>query len=660
VRHLFPKFSRRIVASLVLGALVASSLSARAAWQLVWSDEFDGSSIASTNWVFETGNNNGWGNQEREYYTSRATNAYVANGVLHIVAQQESYGGFPFTSARMKSQNLFSKKYGRIEFRAKLPQGLGYWPALWMLGTNISSVGWPACGEIDVMENKGSSSTQVGGTIHYADVNNNDVYQAKSFTLPTPGDSVTNFHTYAIQWTSNSIVWQVDGQTAQTWTSWGAASGTYAYPAPFNKPFFLIMNVAVGGQYLGSPSDSTIIANTVFPGEMQVDYVRVYDDLPAVTPPDAPTGLNASPGNAKVYLSWDASSSSATGYKVKRSTVSGNSYTILASPTTNSYTDTSAANCSTYFYVVSATNSFGESTNSTEQSAALGAFAVAVNSGGGAAGQFSADAYFSGGTQAAPTANTIDTSAVTAPAPQAVYQTERYGSCTYTFTGLIFRQIYKVRLHFAEYYWSAVGQRQFNVFINGTQVLTNFDIIAVAGAANKATIQEFMASALSGQLVIQFTTVIDNAKCSGIEVLLPQPAVPVASNNSPLYSGMTLNLSASTLPGATYNWTGPNGFASVGQNPSLAAISTNGSGIYTVRATVGTCASGPATTLVTVNPPPSLSIQRSSPNLTLAWPVGILQSVTNLSGTWADVPGANTPYTNTSEGPQQFFRLRLQ
>ncbi|MEY2428918.1 MAG: hypothetical protein QOJ40_1803, partial [Verrucomicrobiota bacterium] len=530
---------------LLLMASACGIGSAYGAWQLVWSDEFSGASVDTTKWAFETGNNGGWGNLEREYYTGRTNNAYVSNGVLHIIARQESTNGFPYTSARMKTQGLFSKKYGRIEYRARLPQGVGYWPALWLLGNNIPSVGWPACGEMDVMENNGNWSNQVQGTLHYSDASNNHLQQTKLYTLPTTGDSVTNFHTYSVEWATNSIKWVVDGVTVQTWTSWSSSTGPY--PAPFNQPFFIILNLAVGGSYLGYPTDPQINAGTSFPGEVQVDYVRVYDDVPAA--PNAPTGLAASAGNARVFLTWDASTSGATNYNVKRSATSGGPYTFIGSTATNNYTDASAANCASYSYVVSASNSVGESTNSSEATVTLGAFALAVNSGGGAANQFVADTGFSGGTQAAPVTTAVDTSGLISPAPQAVYQTERYGNFTYTFTGLTPGVNYKVRLHLAETYWTNAGQRRFNVFINGAQVLTNFDIIAAAGAPNKATVQEFTAAANSGQIVIQYVTVTDNAKSDGIEILLPQPSVPEAGNNGPISAGMTLALTASALAG---------------------------------------------------------------------------------------------------------------
>jgi beta-glucanase (GH16 family) len=728
---------------LVVGALAGGAGSAYGAWQLTWSDEFDAASVDTAKWVFETGNNGGWGNSEREYY--RSQNAYVSGGMLHIVARQESYGGFPYTSARMKTQGLFSKKYGRFEFRAKLPPGLGFWPALWMMGTNISSAGWPACGEIDVMEYNGSWSNKVQGTIHYSDSGNNHQQQTTLFTFPTSGDSITNFHVFALEWSTNSIKWIVDGATIRAWTSWSSSTGPY--PAPFNQPFFILMNLAVGGSYLGYPSDAQINAGTTFPGEMQVDYVRVYDYVLAA--PDAPTGVTIGTGNASVFLNWDAAPG-ATGYMVKRSICSGGPYTIVASPATNGYTDLSVSSCASYYYVVSATNSVGESTDSSEKSAALSAFSLAVNSGGGAATQFAADANFSGGTQATPTTTLIDTSAVVDPAPQEVYQTERYGNFTYTFTGLGAGLTYKVRLHFAETYWTAVGQRRFNAFINGTQVLTNFDIIAVCGAANKASIQEFTAAANGGgQMVIQYTTVTDNAKSSGIEIILPPPNAPaglanagdshvdlswsplVAStsynvkratasggpysplasgltvdtytdagvtngttyhyvvtatvagcesinspqitatpfcapppaptvgNNGPIWEGMTLNLTASTVSGATYGWTGPNGFTSASQNPSLDNATTNIAGIYRVSITIGGCTSAPATTIVTVYPRPAVSIQPSSEGITINWPSGTLQSASDITGHWDDLTGASSPYHVTATEPQQFFRIKL-
>ena len=243
-------------------------------WAVAWSDEFNGATINTNVWTYDLGNNGGWGNSELEYYTGRTNNASTTGGLLHVVARKESTNGFSYTSARMKTQGLAAWQYGRFEWRARCPAGTGFWPALWFLGTNITSVGWPACGEIDVMENNGATLTNVQGSLH----SGSD--ETGIYTIPN--DSVTNFHTYVVDWSTNAFLWYVDGHLYQMQTSWTSSQG--AYPAPFNKPAFIIMNLAVGGNYVGNPSVATINANGGFPGEMQVDYLRVYNvALPAVS-----------------------------------------------------------------------------------------------------------------------------------------------------------------------------------------------------------------------------------------------------------------------------------------------------------------------------------------------------------------------------------------
>ena len=268
------------------------------------------------------------------------------------------------------------------------------------------------------------------------------------------------------------------------------------------------------------------------------------------TPPPAatPTGLTATTGASQLLLNWNASPH-ATAYILKRAAVSGGPYLPIASPATPGYTDTNVVHCMTYYYVVSATNAAGESAPSSEAAAALGAYALAVNSGGGAAGTFLGDTNVSGGLSSS-TETAISTTGVTQPAPQAVYQTERYGDSIYTFAGLTPGLSYTVRLHFAEYYWSSTGQRRFHVMLNGTPVLTNFDIFAAAGGQNKATVREFTTAANgSGQIVIQFTTVTDNAKSSGIEILQTLPAAPAGVSATAGDAEVTLGWSAA--PGAT-------------------------------------------------------------------------------------------------------------
>jgi beta-glucanase (GH16 family) len=584
-------------------------------------------------------------------------------------------GGLPYTSARMKTQGLFSKKYGRIEFRAKLPQGLGFWPALWMLGTNITSVNWPACGEVDILENNQSLGNQVQGTLHYSDASNNHLQQTRVYALPTSGDSVTNFHTYAVEWATNSIKWLVDSNVVQTWTSWSSSTGPY--PAPYNQPYFLLMNLAIGGSYLGNPTDSQINSGTVFPGELQVDWVRVYDDVPVAAPPDTPTGVSIGQGQGKVFVSWDASNSGATGYNVRRSLTSGGPYTIIASVPTNGYVDTSVTTCNTYFYVLSATNSFGESTNSVQATVTLGAYALAINSGAtNAIGQFNVDSNFSGGTQATPVATTIDTTGVVSPAPQGVYQTERYGNFTYTFTGLTAGLIYKLRLHFSENYWTGIGQRRFNVSLNGFQILTNFDILAAAGGANRANVQEFSAVPNgSGQLIVQYNTVTDNAKSSGLELLLAGPLAPTGlvadpGDNQVLAKWNSVSGATSYSVKRAPSTVGPFNTIVTGLSATNYTDLTVSNGVtyyYAVSAVRLGCESTnsvsvSATPVSSVLPPVFVSIQSSNDYLIVGWPTGTLQSATTLTGPWWDIGETTSPsnLTTLSGGSNQFFRIRVR
>lgn len=628
--------------------ITVSNLPPVAGWQLVWSDEFsqaDGTSPDASQWGFDIGGG-GWGNGELEYYTSRTNNARIENGRLVIEAKAENYNGSSYTSARLLTKHKWAWIYGRMEARIQIPRTQGLWPAFWMLGTNIDSAGWPTCGEIDIMECIGKEPKKVYGTIHGPGYSGGNGVGGSYASVPDVAD---DFHIFAVEWNTNVIRWYFDGINYFTATPASIGGNIWV----FDHEHFILLNMAVGGGWPGYPDGTTIL-----PQKMLVDYVRVYTYVPG--PPAVPTGLSTSPGSAKVYLNWDASTSGATGYLVKRSTTSGGPYTTVATSANNNYTDTSVANCLTYYYVVAATNSLGSTTNSSEQAVSLGAYALAVNSGGGAAGQFVADTNVTGGTVGATVSTAIDISGLVAPAPQAVYQAERYGNFTYTFTGLISGASYKVRLHSAETYWTTVGQRRFNVTINGTQVLTNFDIIAVAGAPNRAVISEFNAVASGGQIVIQYVTITDNARASGIEIILPPTPAPTATNNGPLWSGMTLNLSASTVPGASYSWTGPNGFAATNQNPTISTASTAKSGLYAVTAMTGDCVSTPATTTVTVNPLANVIIQPQAGAVILNWLAGTLQASTNVTGPWGDVRGALPPHTNPIIVPQEFYRIKLQ
>ena len=230
---------------------------------LVWSDEFDGESIDLSNWTYDLGAG-GWGNQELQNYTSNSENSHVANGNLMIVAIDE---GTHYTSARMKSIGLQEFQYGRIDVRAVLPKGQGIWPAIWMLGANFPSAGWPACGEIDIMELIGNTPSTVHGTVHYGPDWTQHNYTGGGTSIPSNQTFSDAFHVFSIDWSESGITWFLDDQPFFSVDN----NLTGSHPYPFDNPFFFIMNIAVGGEWPGYP-DST----TEFPQFMAVDYVRVF------------------------------------------------------------------------------------------------------------------------------------------------------------------------------------------------------------------------------------------------------------------------------------------------------------------------------------------------------------------------------------------------
>jgi beta-glucanase (GH16 family) len=236
-------------------------------YTLVWNDEFNGTALDLNTWNQEIGNgSNGWGNNELEYYTSSTKNTFISNGNLIIEARKEPVSGFNYTSGRMTTQNKKAFTFGRIDMRAKLPVSKGIWPALWMLGANINTVSWPACGEIDMMELIGTYPGRCYGTMHWKPVSGTNTNKGSEYNLPS-GNFSQQFHVFSIIWTQDTIKWLVDDHLYLTTTK--ADVGTANYP--FNADQFLIFNVAVGGNWPGSPD-----ANTVFPQRMFVDYVRVF------------------------------------------------------------------------------------------------------------------------------------------------------------------------------------------------------------------------------------------------------------------------------------------------------------------------------------------------------------------------------------------------
>lgn len=256
-----------------------------AAYQLVWSDEFDGSSLNTSKWNYENGDLNV--NNEQQYYSS--SNVSVSGGNLVITARQQSMGGKPYTSGRINTGGKFTQRYGRIEARIKLPAVQGLWPAFWMLGANIGdpNVGWPKCGEIDIMEHVNTGST-VLGTIHWF----NTVY---SYYGGNTNTTPTDYHIYAVEWDASSIRWYVDGNHFHTANILNNINGT----EEFHNPFFIILNVAVGGNLPGQN-----INNGALPASMLVDYVRVYNIVNTGT--GAPIGSAISiRGNNNAFVSGE-------------------------------------------------------------------------------------------------------------------------------------------------------------------------------------------------------------------------------------------------------------------------------------------------------------------------------------------------------------------
>ncbi|GAB2916304.1 glycoside hydrolase family 16 protein [Rheinheimera gaetbuli] len=293
-----------------LDSATTATVPLRAGWKLVWQDEFNGSSIDSSKWSLEQ-NCWGGGNDELQCYTANPANAFVADGLLHIVARKESFSGpaapddsadylilpaknQPFTSARLRSKNKGDWRYGRFEVRAKLPRGQGSWPAIWMLPTDQVYGAWPLSGEIDIMEavNLGTISDEpnaladeperrIHGTLHYGKRPPHNAYSGQSYKLPDGKSPADDFYTYAIEWQEGEIRWYVDGvhyasQRSEDWfTDARQIMPDISDNAPFDQRFHLLLNLAVGGNWAAKVNDKGV-NDAIFPQSLLIDYVRVY------------------------------------------------------------------------------------------------------------------------------------------------------------------------------------------------------------------------------------------------------------------------------------------------------------------------------------------------------------------------------------------------
>ena len=245
-------------------------------WTLVWADEFDGDTLNTEKWSYMTGTGtefglDRWGNNELQYY--REDNVNVADGVMTITAKRENIESSQFTSGRIRTIDMGDWTYGRFEFRAKMPVGKGLWAAIWMLPTDSNYGGWAASGEIDIMEYLGDDTTKVHGTIHYGGQWPNNKHRGTDYITDDTAFN-SRFHTFALEWEEGKLRWYVDGELFQSLgTGMWYSTNPGDFPAPFNKRFHLLINLAVGGNWPGSPDGST-----TFPQDLVIDYVRVYQD----------------------------------------------------------------------------------------------------------------------------------------------------------------------------------------------------------------------------------------------------------------------------------------------------------------------------------------------------------------------------------------------
>ncbi len=288
---LFPVNAIAIAAALCLMVFYAPQVHAQD-WQLVWADEFEGEQLDMEKWSYQTGAGAnyglppGWGNNELQWYTDREENIFVQDGMLHIRALEEEISGRDYSSARIRSYQKGEWTYGRFEVRAKLPRGQGLWPAIWMLPTDQVYGGWPQSGEIDIMEAKGHEENIVYGSVHYGDPFPGNRVRTGTIELDE-GTFTDEFHVFSIEWQPGIIRFYVDDQLYYLVTP----NNLNPYNWPFDQDFHFLLNVAVGGNFSGNPDDTT-----VFPQEMIVDYVRVYQDAELVSigddGPDTPGEIN--------------------------------------------------------------------------------------------------------------------------------------------------------------------------------------------------------------------------------------------------------------------------------------------------------------------------------------------------------------------------------
>jgi len=543
----------RVRALLLLAAAALLMLSALPAgaqvstWTTVFDDSYTGvaagvfTPTSSNNkyWTFDTGEGV-FGTGEIEDMIDDGTTSYT-DGDGHLVVKTyetgTTYYSARFKTAKQSSGFGYEFGYGRVENDEQIPTSEGLWPAFWMLG-DVSGVGWPTEGEYDIMENNGGAPTHIRGTIHGSGYANTGL--GIDYFCPGGCDFYTGFHTYGVVWAPYLIQFYVDNvatpyiyYTPADIMGAGATAGQWDFYA---RNAYIIYDVAVGGGFPGPPG-----AGTVMPQYTYIDYTEVFQ-APA---PAAPSNLAATAiSNSQVQLTWTASSTGSSDpeltYNIFRSTTSGSEHSsvsdsnmttfIATGVTGTSFVDTMLTPGTTYYYEVTASGQeSGESpvTNEakiTTPTTGTNVQEIAIDVGALVGWQnFVQDVGYTPTTASTNAyANLITTSGVTNAAPEDVYRTERWGPSTYTIPNLTPGAAFTVRMHFAETAFTAVGARCFDASINGTAVLTNFDLYATAGDY-KAIVESFSANATSaGAITIAFTAgdcTDTNPSVRGLEII---------------------------------------------------------------------------------------------------------------------------------------------
>ena len=525
--------------------LCASSLHAQ--WTESWGDDFNGAANTTynhSNWTNEVKNNTGnvWGDGTIQSTSDSISNVYLdGNGDL-IIAM--TYSGGNYTSARLKSLPTTGLgPYGQIDFIAQNPSAVGMGAAIWSMGaSNNTGTPWPWCGELDIMEIQAKTANHSGSTLHGGQTDGQTYYEyggiSSAVNLTGSATFDNGFHEFTLQWAPYHLQYFLDGimfgeihqYNIGVTDQWSA-----------NKPYQLILSSGVGGNG-GTPN------GTGFPSNLTIQYVH-YNKWSAGAPAPV-TNLTATAASSNaVSLSWTASTTSGVVYNVYASTTAGAALSdtteVIEGVTGTTYTSTGLQPSTTYYYTVVSSNWGGESAqaNATATTQAPGnSTGIQLSAGGYAFGTYQTSNFVLGGATnyhhvAGPPSGltTVDTSGVTNPAPQEIYNVERWGAAAWTITGLTPGAGYNVRLHFVEFSNAGAGLRNFNVSINSQQVLTNFDIYAAAGAENKAVVEQFYTKADENGIIEIATskgtsTVTDlNPTVNALEILPATGSNPVGA-----------------------------------------------------------------------------------------------------------------------------------